>query len=198
MSAKVRAFVAIDLPDPVMSAVGEVVGRLRQANLRGIRPVNPNGVHLTVKFLGDVPTDNVSAVVEALSEAVRQTEPFGMEVGSIGVFPNRRSPMTIWAGFEGGLAALTQLHRRVDDAVAWLGFTKERRPFTPHLTLARVRDGTDSDTRRSAIEIADRYWNASGLSVVVNSVSLIRSILSPKGAQYEHLAEMTLGQGGRH
>lgn len=198
MSAKVRAFVAIDLPDQIMSAVGEVVGRLRQANLRGIRPVNPNGVHLTVKFLGDVPTDNVSAVVEALSEAVRDTEPFGIEMGAVGVFPNRRSPRTIWAGFEGDLAALAQLHRHVDAAVARLGFTKERRPFTPHLTLARVRDGTDSDTRRSAIDIADRYWNASGLSVVVNSVSLIRSILSPEGAQYEHLAEMTLGQGGRH
>ena len=198
MSQEVRAFVAIDLPEPVKEAIGEVVDQLRRVDLRGVRPVNLNGVHLTVKFLGDVSTDNVPKVAEAVSEAVHDAEAFVIEMGGVGVFPNRRSPRTIWAGFEGDVDRLAHLQRRVDNAVAELGFPKERRSFTPHLTLARVRDGAASDTRRSAAEIAERHWKGSGLIVSVNSVGLIRSILSPKGARYEHLANLPLGEARRH
>lgn len=197
MNEKVRAFVAADLSDRVKSAVSEVAEQLRQARLPSVRPVNPEGIHLTVKFLGDVPTNSVPGVIDAVSGAARQIEPFHIELGAVGVFPDRGSPRTLWVGFTGDLDPLRQMHRLVDEAAAGLGFTKERRLFRPHLTLARVRDGASADARRSAIEAAERCWNARGLRFEVNAVSLIESFLSPKGARYEPLGNMPLGQGRR-
>lgn len=191
MNETTRAFIAVDLPASVKSAFTETISQLGRANLHGVRPINPNSLHLTVKFLGSVPVNKIPEVVNAVSEVIRLTNPFDLEIGPIGIFPSERFPRTISVCFTSDLNPIIQMYRRVDEAVANLGFIKEQRPFTPHLTLARLRNGTGNDIRRSAIKIANKYWHASGLHFQVNSVSFIKSTLSSSGAWYETIEKFT-------
>ena len=140
------------MPSPVL------IQGLRAADLTGVRLVDPDGVHLTLKFLGNVDSSRVPALTDALDAVGEGAVPFALHLRDVGVFPDRRSPRVLWAGVSGDTEALAALARRVDDACANVGFPREQRPFSPHLTLARLRDRASADESPTRRNRSGRHW----------------------------------------
>jgi 2'-5' RNA ligase len=196
MTEQVRAFIAIELPHPIKDALAGLVEELRGARVSALRPVAPSGIHLTLKFLGNLPGPKVPLIVEAVSQAVRERRPFTLRLGDVGVFPSRSRTRVLWVGVEDDEGTLLALHERVETALDGMGFARERRKFSPHLTLARVRDrATASERSRAAEALFAARDTGAGLPIEVASVRLMRSILSPQGAVHECLATIPLVGG---
>ena len=132
MTEKVRAFTAIDLPSEVVSALGNLTAALDAANLRGLRTVRPEAVHLTLKFLGSVPSGRLEAVASVLTEVAGAHRPFALEVGSVGAYPKMQSPRVLWVGLAGDLEPLLALQRGVEDSLARLGPGASQVQPSPH------------------------------------------------------------------
>jgi 2'-5' RNA ligase len=190
--SKIRVFIALDLPARAKQTLYEVIQKLRSELPSGVRWVDPSGVHLTLKFLGDVDSSSVAGILEAIRCAVKAApgERFGLRLSGLGLFPNPERPRVLWAGLDGDLGALRSLQERVDEALSKLGFAKERRLFTPHLTLGRVRDSATADLRRrvSSSLAANRLEN--GEPWQPDAVHLVRSTLTPQGASYTILGSV--------
>ena len=193
----VRAFVAVDLPDEVERALGEAARTLRDARIEGLRPVRPEGVHLTLKFLGDVPESLVGEIAQVVSEAVAGHRTFEVSIGGFGAFPNTRRPLVLWVGIEGDAGPLMRLQANVDAALGALGFPTETRPFHPHLTLARLDRGMSAAARRASLDALESTGLVAGMRVPVGSVSLVQSILGRGGARYVRLETVRLARGHR-
>ena len=193
---RMRSFVAIELPSEARRRLGTLVAGLREAGVRGLRPVNPEAVHLTLKFLGDVPASQLDAVSAALEGAAAAADPFDLELRGLGGFPDLRRPRVLWVGIGGDLEALQRLYEALEESLAPLGFPPEGRAFTPHLTLARLRDGTLIEERaRAAAHLTSLAWEE-GAAVPVEGVNLMRSTLRPGGAVYSRLRWVGLGARG--
>ncbi len=190
---KVRTFVAINLSSEMKERLMDVQQRLRRsAPPETVRWVRPQGIHLTLKFLGEVPASQIPQITAALREACRVHTPFTFTVGGVGCFPNPRSPRVVWVGVEEESGALVALQKSVEKAMTQLGFPRESRPFHPHLTLGRTRKGLrNTDRRRLGDAIATAGVGLLG-EVSVDAVYLMRSDLRPSGAVYTALAEARL------
>ena len=136
---QVRSFVAIELPDDLKFKLGELQAGLKSGGYFKVKWVSPQGIHLTLKFLGNVASDKIEMVNEALREARRGIAPFRLKAEGLGVFPNVNRLQVVWVGMKGDLNNLVKLQKAVDLRLGGLGFAQERRPFVAHLTLARVR-----------------------------------------------------------
>ena len=161
----------------------------------GIQWANPDGMHLTLKFLGNIPTGNVSPLLQCVESVSARHEPFPLRLDGLGMFPNRRRPRVLWAGVEGDMGALGRLQEATEDAINGLGYRAEERPFRPHVTLGRPRRSvTDSQLGRigsvvSALEPPESVtWR-------VEAVDVMRSELHPSGARYTVLGSASLGGG---
>ena len=193
MSESIRAFVAVELPPEARDALSAVVRFLEGRGIVGLRTVDPASVHLTLKFLGNVPASRVEAIEDALVDAAARSRPFRLALGETGTFPERGAPRVLWVGLDGDVEALAGLRARVEEALRPLGFAPEGRPFRPHLTLARMRDrSTRADRAQAAAALSSAPFEP-GLEFPVESVSLMRSILRPDGARYVRLASIRLG-----
>ena len=189
---QLRLFVAVTLPADAREAIARVIQGLRAADLTGVRLVDPDGVHLTLKFLGNVDSSRVPALTGALDAVGEGAAPFALHLRGVGVFPDRRSPRVLWAGVSGDTEVLAALARRVDDACANVGFAREQRPFSPHLTLARLRDRASADERQRAGTLLADIGPAPGESFAVEAFHLIRSTLTPSGPIYDTVHTVTL------
>ena len=187
----VRLFVACEVPDDVKDTIGEVIEGLRQKSGPDVRWIRPEGVHVTLKFLGEVPTKKLPAVKLAIQEAVVGHSPFELEFSTIGTFGGREGLRIMWVGIAGDVLRLEALVRAVNAALAVVGFEPERPPFRRHLTLARVRDEVPT-RRRAEIEVAVGKQGVPQVSWRTAQVSLMRSRLSTSGATYEVLATFPL------
>ena len=195
--SRLRLFVALDLPAEAKAALAATMGQLQSVIPAGVRWVNPEGIHLTLKFLGDTEAGWVTPLLAALREtaAAGDSTPFPLHLDGLGVFPNYREPRGIYAGVDGDMDSLTQAQWRVEQAITQLGFPREKRPFRPHLTLGRVRDGVapavrrqigDTIARQAAALSPEYAWTA-------GEIHLIRSHLTPQGAIYTTLGQAPLG-----
>jgi 2'-5' RNA ligase len=155
-----------------------------------VRWVRPRGIHLTLKFLGEVPASQIEAIAEAMREACTPYAPFSVSIGGMGCFPNPRRPRVVWVGVDEPSGTLVRLQREVDRALKSLGYPPERRKFSPHLTLGRVR-GRDRQALQALGEYVSRAQVAVG-EMQVTSLSLMRSDLLPGGAVYTELATAAL------
>jgi 2'-5' RNA ligase len=191
-----RTFIAIDLGPELRANLGDLQDRLRGELGRGsVRWVQPQGIHLTLKFLGDTSPGQLDEIEQALARAAATVEPFTISAGGVGCFPNTRQPRVVWVGLEELSGALPRLRNAVESEVSPLGFPSEKRPFQPHLTLGRVQRGASSaDVRRVGQVVAATTTGALG-EVVVSAVSFIKSDLLPTGAVYTTLSEAGLGRG---
>ena len=196
MTEEIRAFVAIELPDQIRAELAGMIEQLRRVRVRGLRLVNPDGIHLTLKFLGNVPKARVDSVAEAVSHAAAAHPAFAAVLEGVGVFPDGAAPSVLWVGVGGDLPDMLKLHQGVDEALGGLGYARERRQFSAHLTVARIGRQTSSADRLRAREALYSARVESGLSFKVDFLSLMRSMLRPEGARYERLARMPLGGGG--
>jgi 2'-5' RNA ligase len=191
-----RTFIAIELDEELRANLRGLQDRLRgQVSPRSVRWVRPEGVHLTLKFLGDTAVEKVEQVKEALAHAAAGVEPFTFTVGGVGCFPSTRRPRVVWVGLQEQTGALDRLHDAVEAHVAPLGFPTERRPFRPHLTLGRVqRRASKSEVREiGEVVAASEIGRLDEMAVTV--VSYIKSDLRPSGAVYTILSEARLGTG---
>ncbi|HEX9241280.1 MAG TPA: RNA 2',3'-cyclic phosphodiesterase [Anaeromyxobacter sp.] len=185
-----RLFVALELPDPVRRRLAALADELRRTAGRAgeeVRWVPPANVHLTLQFLGAVPEERVPAVEGALRDAAREARPLSLAVRGVGGFPNARRPRVLWAGLEGDLAPLAALVAALGARLAKLGYAPEERPFSPHLTLGRAREGRGAPGLAGALagaaQEAPAPWRAT-------EVVLFESHLSPRGPRYEAIARM--------
>src|SRR5437867_125274 len=179
-----RVFIAVELPDDVRRGLKEIQRDLRSLH-ESARWVSPESIHITLKFLGEVPNKRVDNIHEAL--AGLSWKPFLIKVQGIGFFPGTRSPRVIWAGMEA--PTMSGLAEELDARMDRIGFEKERRAFRPHITLARARDTRmDSSLVKAAAKYADHPFG----SFKVDRVSLFQSTLKPTGAVYNKLKEYLL------
>lgn len=189
-----RTFIAIVLPDPIIRQLAQVQRQLeRQAPSESVRWVRPEGIHLTLKFLGDTPVGKLDAIRTALAAVASRASPCAFTVGGLGCFPNPRRPRVIWVGIQTAGGELTALQQAVEAAMKPLGFPPERREFTPHLTLGRVRDRiSPADMARIGALVSSTDIGTLG-EVQARGFALIQSILKPSGAEYIPLAEFLTG-----
>ena len=192
--ADIRTFIAIELSTDVLRQVGSLQERIKADMPPGlVRWVRPEGIHLTLKFLGDVQADRLETIAGALQAACAPHAPFTLTVGGMGVFPNSRRPRVVWVGVDEPTGTLSRLQRDVEQVIAPLGFPAERRPFSPHLTLGRVKRGRSA----AELEALGQYTTRARVRVAkmaVDVVYLMRSELSPAGARYTELATAPLAK----
>lgn len=188
-----RAFVAIELPEPIQAFLAQLQDKLRKGGTASVKWVAPENIHLTLKFLGNIDASEVPRLSEALSEAVKEVVPFNLELGDAGAFPNIRSPRVVWIGLAGELEWLRTLHKNIEQGLIQLGFAPEERGFSPHLTLGRVREGASPEERRRLGEKVSLLKPAANSSFRVGSISLMKSTLTREGAIYNRLASFALG-----
>lgn len=185
--AQVRTFIAIGLSPEVRHALARCQEMLGAAQAHYAKWVDPEGVHLTLKFLGNVDESKLPDLAEALRRSVSGLPAFRVSTGALGAFPNARSPRVIWVGLEGDLGALRVLHRAVEEALAPLGFPPEGRAFAPHLTLARLREtATPGDKARLAQSLAEVRMEGAA-TTAVDEIIVMKSQLARTGAVYSRL-----------
>jgi 2'-5' RNA ligase len=189
----IRAFVAIELPEAVLVELGNVEARLKpQMPHDALRWVKADSIHLTLKFLGQVPSDQLDLITSSLRATVAAHAPFTLEVKSAGCFPNINRPRVVWVGVQEDDHRLHALQRAVENAIAPLGYPTEIHDFTPHLTLGRLaRDVRQIDQRKIGDVVQAAKVGSLG-KWEVRQVALIKSDLKPSGAEYTVLAHAPL------
>ncbi|MCS7221811.1 MAG: RNA 2',3'-cyclic phosphodiesterase [Anaerolineae bacterium] len=188
-----RTFIAIELDEAARAALGMVQDELKPRVPRGsVRWVDPAGIHLTLKFLGETPVTRLPEIEAALRMACAPFSTLDLIVEGRGCFPNFRRPNVIWVAVRDRGNALTRLQRAIEEHLAPLGWPPEGRPFRPHLTLGRVNRGLRPD-ERAAVGAAVEAFEVEQIAMIhVTGVSLMRSDLRPTGAVYTRLFEVAL------
>ena len=184
-----RLFVAVELPQTVRAKIGQHIARLRRelpdARASWIREQN---LHLTLKFFGDIPVGKVEAVSGALRAAANDVPAFEIELGGCGAFPSRGKPNVLWIGIKDPSGDLHRLFEALEKECAQARFDRERRPFHPHLTIARLRDPRDA----KLLAESHQTTGFETVSFKAADVCLIRSELSSQGSRYTVLARHDL------
>lgn len=195
-----RTFVAVELPADARRLIARAQGLVRAtlgSAADAVRWVDPAGAHLTLKFLGQTPESAVGDIEDALRRAMRaELGPaaggFRLESSGLGCFPTNRAPRVLWLGLAGDLAALGALRDAVEAALAPLGWPTEARPFSPHLTLGRVRPEATPAERVGIGRGLGTIWPPRALAIDVRTISLMLSETRPDGPRYTRLAEVAL------
>jgi 2'-5' RNA ligase len=179
-----RVFIAVEIPNEIRKALGDVQRALRPLTSNA-RWVAPESIHITLKFVGEIPDKRLDDINTALTGL--SWKPFTITVRGVGFFPGTRSPRVFWAGMEA--PTMQGLSEQLDTRMERLGFEKEKRAFRPHITLARAKN-TRIDA--SLVSAAAKYEAHDFGSFAVDRVFLFKSTLKPSGAAYEKLKEFLL------
>ena len=175
----IRTFICIETPDSIKSRTGRLQEILREIEAQ-ISWTKPSNIHLTLKFLGGVEASRIARVSKALERAANGINSFEVEVGGAGCFPSPRNPRVLWIGVSKVSEGLRQLYSNIEDELAREGFEREKRKFSPHLTIGRVR------TPHNSARVAEALL-ASGFepeSFIATDAILMRSDLKPTGSIY--------------
>jgi len=187
-----RLFVAIELPEDIIQVVEDTQTALKRTiPARAAKWTHAEGIHLTLKFLGDVPVDHIEDIVIGLNEAALRHTPFTLYVAGLGCFPHTQRPRVLWLGITGSVRDLAALQQSVEVSLSARGYPTEERAFHPHLTLARASRGAQKEEVAAFGAAAERGVGELG-NWTVESVSLIRSQLGPGGAVYTREAVIPL------
>jgi len=197
MPAKpLRLFIAVELDPELRRALGQAQAEVQAAlPPRAVRWTRPDGIHLTLKFLGDTPEEQTPAIVAGMQMAAAGFDPCELRVAGFGVFPNPRQPRVLWVGMPDLPRALLGVQRALDLHMSRLGYARETRPFSPHLTLGRVNDRGSAAERQALSAALGRVQVGELGRVAVGEIVLFQSDLRPDGAVYTALARAPLGSG---
>lgn len=183
-----RTFIAIDLDPPLRRPLLKLLGDLPR--LRDVRWVTEHQLHVTLKFLGEVPDATIPKICAAAAEAARQVEPFPLRIAGLGCFPTPRNPRVLWAGVDDPGGGCGRWVRLADPLFEELNYKPETRAYTPHLTLGRSSSTTGANGMRSVLESTEFPATP---EMIVREIVVFESRLSPRGAQYRVLAKIPLG-----
>ncbi|MGD8254334.1 MAG: RNA 2',3'-cyclic phosphodiesterase, partial [Syntrophobacterales bacterium] len=176
----IRSFIAIDLPEAIRQTLGAVQENLKQSST-AVRWVKPTSIHLTLRFLGNIHSDQVDDIALAVAQEIRDYPPITLRPAGLGAFPNLKKPRVIWVGMEGEVQRLKEIQARVENALEPLGFAREKRGFRPHLTIGRVKDRRRLQSLVDAVATLDMEpFN----SFDADEIILYKSDLRPTGAIY--------------
>ncbi|MBV6393769.1 MAG: RNA 2',3'-cyclic phosphodiesterase [Anaerolineales bacterium] len=183
----IRAFIAIDLPPSLQKPLERQISRLRKAlGDDFIRWVPIENMHLTVKFLGNIAAAHLEFIKQMMTQAADSTLRFDLTLNGLGSFPNPNRIRILWAGVHAG-SGLASLQREIELGAERLGFERGKRPFSPHLTIGRVRQGTDAKDMRKISDALNSQSGGEFASAKINSVHLYQSDLRADGSVYTKL-----------
>ncbi len=189
---QIRSFIAIELPGNIKESIRKWQDILKSGDPSGAKWVNPDSIHLTLKFLGNIDTQMIEAITQSMKEAAQPVVPFQLVIKETGAFPNLRRAQVIWLGLGGELEKLHLLQRRLECGLSALGFPEEKRAFSPHLTLARIHNYTSNEKRMILGNAVAGVKIEPNLFINVNSINLMRSQLTRSGAIYSRLCSVEL------
>ena len=181
---RVRSFIAIPVPSAVIRALDDAMRSLDSEIGENVRWVRIEGIHLTLKFMGDIEAGMVDRVLETLPVVASQFPPFKLSISGLGVFPNPRRPRVLWSGVDGEMETLEALHLAIDDALWELDLPKEQRAFSPHLTLGRVRRDVPEERLRRIGQVMEGGELSGVPSWTADAVNLMRTELDPAGSRH--------------
>ena len=189
---QIRCFIAIELPDEIKAGLTRLQSQLKSGSQPWVKWVDPYSIHLTLKFLGSIDADRTGEITRAIGEAVQDASPFHLEVKDLGVFPSLKRVQVAWVGVSGEVDKLVHLQQRIESSLAGLGFAPELRRFTPHLTIARLRDRASPDERQRFGQIIAGNKFEAAHTLQVYAISLMRSQLTREGAIYSRISSVEL------
>jgi RNA 2',3'-cyclic 3'-phosphodiesterase len=192
--ARLRTFIAVDVGPEVRGRCVALQEKLAR-DAGGVKWVEPENLHVTLLFLGEVVDREVPALCRAVAQVAGRHEGFGVAVEGVGCFPNPRRPRVVWAGVGTGAAELVALHDALEPPLLELGcYRREERQYTPHLTLGRLKRDPDPEPFAAAIARQAR-WR--GGEAAVTELLVLSSELTPKGPEYTVLGRGKLRKPGR-
>jgi 2'-5' RNA ligase len=189
--AEIRSFMAVELPPSVISKLEELQDRLR-ASRADVRWVRVQGIHLTLKFFGNIEEDRIASIATAMDEATIGKTPFTISAKGLGAFPSARNPRVIWVGLQGWEESLLPLQREMEAKLETMGFPPEGRPYRPHLTLGRVKS---LKGKENLVDLIERERDATLGLLSVDRIVLFKSDLRPTGPIYTPLTVRELTGG---
>ena len=194
----IRTFIAVELDPALKVALTDVQDSLKR-ELRRLAPearvqwVRTDSIHLTLKFLGDIEESQVAGILQTLEHVGRDQTAFSVDVKGFGVFPHVRGPRVLWMGFSGDIDRLIRLAGSIDTALASLGFSVEQKPYTPHLTLARVKEQSGAIGKALTESGVMRETTCIG-TCPIQALALMKSEPTSGGSIYSRLGMISLAR----
>jgi len=185
----IRSFLAIELPNPILKEIEEVQGDLKSTHA-DVRWVNPEKIHLTLKFFGNIEELRIDPIFKTIEEVIQNTPPFSLRVRGVGAFPHLKNPRVIWMGLVDGRETLISFQKQIETLLEEIGFQPEDRPFHPHLTLGRMKS---SRGKEELVRRVEKFKEEEFGTFQVERVVLFKSDLKPTGPIYTPLRDMQLG-----
>ena len=183
--SKFRGFIAIDI-GPFQKLV-KFGNEIKNCGV-SVKLVEPENIHITLKFLGDISEDHINKIEEIMKNSVKNIDSFEISLKNVGVFPNQNYIKVVWIGIENG-EKIAQIAKNIDEGLSKLGYKKEKRGFSAHLTVARVRSAKNKD---KLLKIIEKYRDIEFFDIKVESIKLKKSDLTPKGPIYTTLKDVKL------
>ncbi len=183
MSDTIRAFIALKLPENILSFIKKIQKDLKQYGF-ALRWVKPENIHLTLKFFGNVSDSEAENIKLALSDCIGRFSPLLLSANAIGVFPSIMRPKVIWVGISGQMPMLFSLQNVLEKRLEEVGFKKEDRPFQGHLTMGRFKGRVDS---AKLVEAIKKYKDINSDVFAAEEIILYKSDLKPDGPVYTEL-----------
>lgn len=188
--SKIRAFIAVETPGEIQAQALQLIREL-SVSPATVKWVEPDAMHWSLKFLGEIELTDVAEVCKAVIAAAASFAPFDVESHGAGAFPNLANPKTLWMGIRSGAEAMTALQQAIENRLTPLGFREEARRFQPHLTLGRVRSNPPGNMRLG--QLVRRFQDFDGGLSTVYEVLVMSSELTQSGPVYEALGRARLG-----
>ena len=189
-----RTFIAVDFPTEIITKIARITAYLQsQTPINTLKWIAPENMHLTLKFLGDVREDRISDLTRGLQEALHAQPTFNITIEGLGMYPNASQPRVVWLGIK-DKGNLKQIHHELVKVLRDFDPDPEKRAFSPHLTIARIRQNVSRDVVQQVGETLSQFKVDSLGSFEIQTVQLFKSELTPQGPIYACLFSMPLNQ----
>jgi 2'-5' RNA ligase len=183
----VRSFIALELSPEIQTQLGQIQDELKKSDA-DVKWVNPSGIHLTLKFLGNLSLELIEEIKKILEQLAKEHQQFELKINCLGAFPKIEHPRVIWVGIEEGKDQSVKLAQELEERLIKLGFLPEKHPFKPHLTLGRVRSGRNRDQLKKLLT----SFTFAQKTMQAEKLILFKSTLTPQGAIYQPLHQAKL------
>ena len=193
MASSIRTFIAIPVSEKISVHAGRLVKRFERTGV-DVKWGNVADMHLTLKFMGNLPTEAIADICRALIPEISSFKRFSIRCQGAGAFPNVVRPRTLWLGFDQGREQLIELQDIVERALEELGYRRESRQFHPHLTLGRVRAGNSTEQNSALSEMIGKHTEFDAGQMSVDEVFVFASELSRQGPSYSTLGRIELAK----